>query len=85
MPKSEKSKISKGVNQKLKKEIERVFNLQLQNSTVVSQTTSAERIAKLKLLNQKLFETREQLCTALFEDFQKNPAETEVTELYPVV
>ena len=85
MPKSEKSKISKGVNQKLKKEIERVFNLQLQNSAIVSQTTSAERIAKLKLLNQKLFETREQLCTALFEDFQKNPAETEVTELYPVV
>ncbi|HXH18761.1 MAG TPA: aldehyde dehydrogenase family protein [Chitinophagales bacterium] len=66
-------------------EIQRLYNLQQQNKQNVKKTTAKERKRKLNALKKKIFEHREAIRQALFHDFRKAPAETDITEIYPSV
>ena len=66
-------------------EITRLFNLQQQNKQHVKNTTAKERKAKLKALKNAVLERREAIMQAVNEDFRKPSAETELTEIAPVI
>jgi len=66
-------------------EIMRIYNLQLQNKQNVKNTTAKERRAKLKALKNVVLEKREAIQQALYNDFRKAPAETELTEIATIV
>lgn len=65
--------------------ISRIYEAQKKNRWNISKTTAKERIQKLKKLKTALLEQRPKLQNALFEDFQKNAAEADLTEIYPVI
>ncbi len=62
-----------------------IFEKQKANRWKVSRTTADERIVKLKKIREAIFARREELHQAIFEDFQKNPGETDLTEVFPVI
>lgn len=66
-------------------DIRRVYELQRANRWRMATTTADERIARLRRLRDRIGETREQLGQAIWDDFHKNPAETDVTELTPTL
>lgn len=51
----------------------------------ISQTTAKERIEKLKRLREATWERRQELYDAIHADYRKNPAEIDITEIYPVL
>ena len=65
-------------------EIERIFKLQQENQYAVANTTARERKAKLKKLHKAVLDRRKDLQQALYDDFQKHPAEVDLTEIYAV-
>ena len=66
-------------------EIMRLYNLQQQNKQNVKNTTAKERRAKLKALKNVVLEKREAIQQALYNDFRKAPAETELTEIATII
>lgn len=66
-------------------EIQRLYNLQRQNRQNVKNTTAKERKRKLNALKKSIFDNREAIRQALYNDFRKAPAETDITEIYPSV
>lgn len=66
-------------------EISRLYNLQQQNKQNVKNTTAKERRRKLNALKKQIFEKRDAIKQALYNDFRKAPAETDLTEIYPVI
>jgi len=62
-----------------------VFEAQRKNRWKIAQTTAEARCAKLRALRDALLARREELHRALYADFRKNPAEADLTEVYPVV
>jgi acyl-CoA reductase-like NAD-dependent aldehyde dehydrogenase len=66
-------------------EIRRVYELQKANRWRMARTTAHERIAKLRKLRDRIGETRQQLEQAIWDDFHKPPAETDVTEVSPTL
>src|SRR5687767_13864901 len=66
-------------------EIMRLYNLQQQNKQNIKNTTAKERRIKLKAMKNLVLEKREAIQQALYNDFKKAPAETELTEIATVV
>jgi aldehyde dehydrogenase (NAD+) len=51
----------------------------------VAQTSAEERIQRIRRLRDAVVARREELCKALWDDYRKNAAEVELTEILPVV
>jgi aldehyde dehydrogenase (NAD+) len=66
-------------------ELRRVFEAQRANRWALARTTAKERCAKLRKLRDAIWAHREKLHQALFDDFHKNPSETDVTEIAPTI
>ncbi len=66
-------------------EIQRVFAVQQAFLPHLRRTTAAERIQKLKQLEQVILDNRHPLREALTADFRKAPEETDLNELFLVV
>jgi len=62
-----------------------LFEKQRANRWRVAQTTAAQRIAKLERLGEGIWARREELHRAVWEDYRKNPSETDLTEVFPVI
>ncbi len=62
-----------------------IFERQRAHRWKIAQTTAAERIAKLTRLKKAILDRREEIQKAIYEDFGKNPAEVDVTEIFPAV
>lgn len=65
--------------------ITRVYELQQGNRWNMAATTAAQRIERLKRLRDGLWARRSEIHQALYQDFGKNPAEADLTELLPVL
>ncbi len=63
----------------------RIFEAQQAHRPVMAATSAGQRIERLQRLKRLLLERREQACSALHRDFRKHPAETELTEIQPVL
>lgn len=67
-------------------DIQRIFNLQKENQYAVARTTAKERIAKIKRIKKAIeIDYREAIREAEFKDLGKAKAETDLTEVFPVV
>lgn len=67
------------------KTIQELFELQLDNYLNVRKATCEERIDKLTKLEKSIHHYRKQIKQAIYEDFKKPFAETDLTEIYPVL
>lgn len=65
-------------------EIERIFKLQRAHQFTVARTTAAERKQKLRRLHAAVLARRTEIQQAMHADFQKHPAEVDLTEIYVV-
>jgi aldehyde dehydrogenase (NAD+) len=65
--------------------IDRVYEAQQRNRATVGATTAAQRIEKLRRLERALHQRRDEIRTAMWEDYRKPPAEVDLSEIYPVV
>ena len=70
--------------QDLAAHIDRIFALQQVNRPRIGQTTTKERIAKLRRLHKALLAHRGEIREAMYRDFRKNPSEADLTEIYTV-
>lgn len=66
-------------------EIKRLFDAQQANKQAIKNTTASERRKKLKALKELLFKRQQDIRDALAADFRKPEAETDMTEIYPVL
>jgi len=66
-------------------DIQALFALQTKNRWTVSTTPASVRIAKLKRLKQEVLKRREEIKEALYKDFKKPYAESELTEIHTVL
>jgi aldehyde dehydrogenase (NAD+) len=64
--------------------IERIYAKQQKRRATVASTTAAQRIGKLRRLHRALFARRDELKTAMWEDFRKPAAEVDLAEVYAV-
>lgn len=65
-------------------EIDRVFELQMQNRHAMAQTNARQRADMLKALRRSILKHQDAIRTAIQDDFSKHPTETDLTEIYPV-
>ena len=65
-------------------EIEDTFKLQQAHQYKVANTTAVERIKKLNRLKSVVLRYREEIKTALYNDFRKHPSEADLTEVYAI-
>ena len=66
-------------------EIVRIYNLQQRNKQKVKDTTAAQRKAKLKKYLDVIFEYRERIEKALYQDLRKASVESDYTEIYNTI
>lgn len=66
-------------------DINALFSLQAKNRWTVAKTSPDERIAKLKRLKKEVLKRREDIKEALYKDFKKPYAESELTEIHTVL
>ena len=69
----------------LQAQIERVFALQRETALRLRSSTISERIARLKRLRATILAHRDSILDAATRDFRRPAAETEFTELMPVL
>ena len=62
-----------------------IYDSQVANRWRIAQTTAEQRVAKLKMLRQAIYSQSAELQTAIYRDFQKNPAEVDLTETHVVL
>ena len=67
------------------KKIESTFNSILENHPKIKNTTSKERIIKLRKLKKNIFLYRDEIKKALFKDFKKSSSDVDLTEIFPVI
>jgi aldehyde dehydrogenase (NAD+) len=65
--------------------IDRIYDAQQANRALVAATTAAQRIEKLRRLEEALFAHRDEIRAAMWNDYRKPPAEVDLSEIYPVV
>jgi len=65
--------------------LRQVFSKQDSNRWNMASTSAAQRIAKLVRIRQAIFSHQEELQQAIYQDFGKNPAEVDLTEIYPTI
>jgi aldehyde dehydrogenase (NAD+) len=66
-------------------EYQSLFNEQTKNRWNLSQTSANERREKLKKLKSEVIRRREEIKLALYKDFKKPFAESELTEIHPIL
>lgn len=66
-------------------EIKKIFEKQQRNRWNVSKSTARERIVKLKRIRDAILARRTEIQQAIYNDFKKNPGETDITEIYPTI
>lgn len=66
-------------------EIDRLYELQQGNRAAVAATTAAQRIEKLRRLERAMYEHRDEILAAVWDDYRKPAAEADLSEIYPVV
>ncbi|HSA59394.1 MAG TPA: aldehyde dehydrogenase family protein [bacterium] len=66
-------------------DLAKIFERQRENRWRIAKTSADQRIAKLKKLREAILNRREELHKAVYDDFRKNPAETDLTETHLVV
>ena len=64
--------------------LESTFNSILENHPKIKNTTSKERIIKLRKLKKNIFLYRDKIKKALFKDFKKSSSDVDLTEIFPV-
>src|SRR5690348_12812447 len=64
-------------------EIDRIYSLQRTARATATPTTAKQRIAKIRALHDALFARRDEIRRALWDDYQKPPAEVDLSEIYP--
>ena len=64
--------------------LESTFNSILENHPKIKNTTSKERIIKLRKLKKNIFLYRDEIKKALFKDFKKSSSDVDLTEIFPV-
>ncbi|MEJ2366944.1 MAG: aldehyde dehydrogenase family protein [Acidobacteriota bacterium] len=69
----------------IQSEVDRIFTLQEANRSFMKKTTAAERKEKIRKLMDALTAEKEAVRAAVYADFQKPPAEADLSEIYPVV
>ncbi len=62
-----------------------LFEKQKANTQNIANTTSKERIVKIKKVMQWVQENESRIATALFADHKKHPAEVKISEIMPIV
>jgi aldehyde dehydrogenase (NAD+) len=67
---------------KISREIDEIFRLQSINKHCISQSTTGERIAKLKKIIGWILINKEKIREALFNDFKKPSTEVDLQEIY---
>ena len=67
------------------REIQRVFESQRNNRWKISQSTTSERIARLKKLEEAILARSNELFAALDKDLRRDQAETSLVELVPTI
>ena len=65
--------------------LESTFNSILGKHPKIKNTTSKERIIKLRKLKKNIFLYRNEIKRALFEDFKKSSSDVDLTEIFPVI
>jgi aldehyde dehydrogenase (NAD+) len=65
--------------------LESTFNSILENHPKIKNTTSKERIEKLRKLKKNIFLYRDEIKKALFKDFKKSSSDVDLTEIFPVI
>jgi len=65
--------------------LESTFNSILENHPKIKNTTSKERIIKLRKLKKNIFLYRDEIKKALFKDFKKSSSDVDLTEIFPVI
>lgn len=66
-------------------EIHRIFNAQVANKQYVKNTTARQRKAKLRRLQEAVWQWREKVQDAIYADFRKPRPETDLTEMSPTL
>ncbi len=66
-------------------DIERVYEAQRNNRAAVASTTAAQRIAKIRRLEEAMHARRDEIRAAMWADYRKPAAEVDLSEIYPVV
>ncbi|NBA88493.1 aldehyde dehydrogenase family protein [Emticicia sp. CRIBPO] len=66
-------------------DLEKLFNLQKENLHQLAQTTTKERIRKIKKVKEWILSHQEELHQSLYLDFRKSMMEVKVAEVLPVV
>jgi len=65
--------------------IQELFDRQRANQAAVKRTTAAQRVQKLARLRDAIMAREQAIRDALFADFRKHPAESEISEIVPVL
>ncbi len=65
--------------------LESTFNSILGKHPKIKNTTSKERIIKLRKLKKNIFLYRDEIKRALFKDFKKSSSDVDLTEIFPVI
>ena len=73
------------IDNQLEAVILRIFNTQKANTQNLANTNSKERKAKLQKILDWTLSHEEEICQALYYDFKKNPAETNLGEIFGVI
>src|SRR4029077_20991029 len=66
-------------------DIDRIYDAQQRRREAVGATDAAQRIAKLRRLHDALLARRDEIRTALWDDYRKPPAEVDLSEIYRAV
>ena len=67
------------------RKIDKIFSVQQANRWVVAQTSSKERIAKLKRIYTWTCTNREEIRQALYADFNRAAAEVDILDIFPTI
>lgn len=76
--------IPKSLNDSISR-VHEVFELQKANLQNLRNSSIKDRKKKLNALKKAIFDHREKLQQALYKDFKKQPAESDLVELYPAI
>ncbi len=63
-------------------QIDKVFNLQVQNKTHLRNSSAKERIEKLEKIEKWINLNKEKIRNAIYQDFRKPNPETDITEIF---
>jgi aldehyde dehydrogenase (NAD+) len=66
-------------------QVQAAFDSLRANRWKMARTTAKERSERIRRLRDALLARRDELCKAVWDDYRKNAAEVELTEIFPVV